>query len=217
MTAPRSSERKLTMARLTTSRVAAAVGLAVLMVAPLATVVQAAHRSPWAVAVNAEPVPWSAPVNLGANLTSAAAETRASFANHGRTLYFGSARSGSEGSTDVYGTNREQEHDPDAAATDPAPVCRRGWPAFGAGTGCDMAATDRPVAHAQLEPNTTLAREHHAYPASTGQKSTNTQPTEPNEASPLLAAVGLVRLTILLAAAFAFLWLRDRARARQVS
>jgi WD40-like Beta Propeller Repeat len=185
-----SPERKLTMARLATMRVAGTVGLAVLMVASVATVVQAAYRSPWAVAVNAESVPdtspelntpsldgcpsaspdgrslylasnrpgglggpdiwsstrrnlqarWSPPVNLAPNVTSAAAETRASFADHGRTLYFGSARPGSEGSSDLYVTTRQRKHDVDAAAT---PVCRRGWPAFGAGSGCDAAATDR--------------------------------------------------------------------------
>jgi WD40-like Beta Propeller Repeat len=89
--------------------------------------------------------PWSAPVNLGAAVNSAAAETRASFSDRGRTLYFGSARPGGEGSTDVYVTTREQEHHPDAVATDPAPVCRRGWPARGAGTACDPAAASNPI------------------------------------------------------------------------
>jgi WD40-like Beta Propeller Repeat len=155
---------------------------------------------------------WSLPVNLGPNVNSAAAETRASFADHGRTLYFGSTRPGSEGSSDLYVTTRQRKHDVDAAAT---PVCRRGWPAFGAGSGCDAAATDRPVAHARLDPNRTLAKEHYAYPAPTGQKSTNTQPTEPSGASLLLAALRLVGLTMLLAVAF--LWLRGRTRTREAT
>jgi WD40-like Beta Propeller Repeat len=49
---------------------------------------------------------WSVPVNLGPNVNSVAAETRASFADHGRTLYFGSTRAGGEGSTDIYLTTR---------------------------------------------------------------------------------------------------------------
>jgi WD40-like Beta Propeller Repeat len=86
-------------------------------------------------------LPWSAPLNLGANVNSAAAENRASFADHGRTLYFGSARPDGEGSSDLYFSTRQGKHDPDAVATDAAPVCRRGWPAFGAGTVCDPAGS----------------------------------------------------------------------------
>jgi WD40-like Beta Propeller Repeat len=137
--------------------------------------------------------PWSLPVNLGANVNSVAAETRASFADHGRTLYFGSTRPGGEGSTDLYVTTREGEHDGAAAAI------------------------GRTATPAQLALARTLAREHGAYPAPTGQKCTNTQLTEPSGTSPLLAAVGLVGLTMLLAAAVAFLWLRGRARAREAT
>jgi hypothetical protein len=135
--------------------------------------------------------PWSLPVNLGANVNSVAAETRASFADHGRTLYFGSTRPGGEGASDLCVTTREGEHD-------------------------GAAAIGRAATPAQLALARTLNREHHAYPAPTG-KSTNTQPTEPSGASPLLAAVGLVGLTMLLAAAVAFLWLRGRARAREAT
>jgi WD40-like Beta Propeller Repeat len=135
---------------------------------------------------------WSVPVNLGPNVNSTAAETRASFADHGRTLYFGSTRPGGEGASDIYVTTREGEHD--GAAT-----------------------IGRAATPAQLALANTLAREHHAYPAPTGQKSTNTQPTEPSGASPLPAPVGLLGLAMLLAAAVAFLWLRTRARAREAT
>ncbi|MGH3043027.1 MAG: hypothetical protein ACRDNG_15060 [Gaiellaceae bacterium] len=58
--------------------------------------------------------PWSVPVNLGPNVNSAAAETRPSFSGHGRTLYFGSTRPGSEPdpagapSQDLYVATRER-------------------------------------------------------------------------------------------------------------
>jgi hypothetical protein len=57
--------------------------------------------------------PWSEPVNLGPSINSPAAETRASFAERGRTLYFGSTRPGSEPaptgapSQDLYIASRE--------------------------------------------------------------------------------------------------------------
>jgi len=51
---------------------------------------------------------WSTPVNLGANVNSAAAETRPSVSWDGRTLYYGSTRPGGEGSTDHYVTTREK-------------------------------------------------------------------------------------------------------------
>jgi Tol biopolymer transport system component len=54
--------------------------------------------------------PWSAPVNLGADVNSAAAETRPSLSWDGTTLYFGSTRSGGEGSSDHYVTTRERLH-----------------------------------------------------------------------------------------------------------
>jgi WD40-like Beta Propeller Repeat len=146
----------------------------------------------WASARRSLHAPWSRPVNLGAKVNSVAAETRASFADHGRTLYFGSTRPGGEGASDLYVTTREGEDD-------------------------GAAATGRAATPAQLALARTLAREHHAYPVPTGQKSTSTPPIEPSGASPLLAAVGLVGLTMLLAAAVAFLWLRGRARAREAT
>jgi WD40-like Beta Propeller Repeat len=136
--------------------------------------------------------PWSLPVNLGANVNSVAAETCASFADHGRTLYFGSTRPGGEGASDLYATTREGEHD-------------------------GAVAISRAATPAQLALAKTLTREHGAYLALIGQKSTGAQPIEPSGASPLLAAVGLVGLTMLLAAAAAFLWLRGRARAREAT
>jgi WD40-like Beta Propeller Repeat len=57
---------------------------------------------------------WLDPVNLGPNVNSLAAETRASFADDGRTLYLGSTRPGSEPgptgapSQDLYVASREQ-------------------------------------------------------------------------------------------------------------
>lgn len=52
--------------------------------------------------------PWSAPVNLGSNVNSAASETRPSLSWDGTTLYFGSNRPGGEGSTDIYVTTRSR-------------------------------------------------------------------------------------------------------------
>ena len=53
--------------------------------------------------------PWSTPVNLGANVNSAASDTRPSLSWDGTTLYFGSTRPQSEaGSSDVYVTTRER-------------------------------------------------------------------------------------------------------------
>jgi hypothetical protein len=65
--------------------------------------------SPWS--------PWSAPVNLGSSVNSPAAETRASLADGGLTLYFGSTRPGSEPgptggpSQDIYVAGRERIKD----------------------------------------------------------------------------------------------------------
>jgi len=50
--------------------------------------------------------PWSAPVNLGPHVNSAANELRASLSWDGTTLYFGSTRAGGEGSQDIYVTTR---------------------------------------------------------------------------------------------------------------
>ena len=49
---------------------------------------------------------WSAPVNLGPAINSAAPDTRASLSWDGRTLLFGSGRAGGEGSTDIYVSTR---------------------------------------------------------------------------------------------------------------
>jgi hypothetical protein len=51
--------------------------------------------------------PWSTPVNLGPNVTSAQAETRPSLSWDETTLYFGSTRPG-EGSSDIYRTTRSR-------------------------------------------------------------------------------------------------------------
>jgi len=45
---------------------------------------------------------WTPPVNLGAAVNSAAGETRPSLSWDGTALYFGSTRSGGEGSSDIY-------------------------------------------------------------------------------------------------------------------
>ena len=50
---------------------------------------------------------WSTPVNLGPDVNTAAAETRPSLSWDGTALYFGSTRSGGEGSTDHYVTTRQ--------------------------------------------------------------------------------------------------------------
>ena len=52
--------------------------------------------------------PWSAPVNLGPNVNSAASETRPSLSWDGTTLYFGSNRAGGEGDSDHYVTTRDR-------------------------------------------------------------------------------------------------------------
>jgi Tol biopolymer transport system component len=49
---------------------------------------------------------WSAPVNLGPNVNSASADTRPSFSRNGQRLYFGSARPGGQGSSDIYISTR---------------------------------------------------------------------------------------------------------------
>lgn len=51
---------------------------------------------------------WPEPVNLGSAVNSTANETRPSLSWNARTLYFGSTRSGSEGSSDIYVTTRER-------------------------------------------------------------------------------------------------------------
>lgn len=49
---------------------------------------------------------WTTPANLGPNVNSAAAETRASLSGDGTTLLFGSTRPGGEGGSDVYMSTR---------------------------------------------------------------------------------------------------------------
>lgn len=50
---------------------------------------------------------WSVPGNLGANVNTAAGETRPSVSWDGTSLVFGSTRPGGEGSTDIYITTRQ--------------------------------------------------------------------------------------------------------------
>lgn len=52
--------------------------------------------------------PWSAPANLGPDVNSSANETRPSLSWDARTLFFGSTRSDSEGSSDIYVTTRRR-------------------------------------------------------------------------------------------------------------
>jgi Tol biopolymer transport system component len=49
---------------------------------------------------------WRAPVNLGRNVNSDVAETRASLSRDGRRLTFGSTRPGGQGSSDIYVSSR---------------------------------------------------------------------------------------------------------------
>jgi len=50
--------------------------------------------------------PWSSPTNLGSDVNSSANELRPSLSWDGTTLYFGSTRTGGEGSQDIYVTMR---------------------------------------------------------------------------------------------------------------
>jgi Tol biopolymer transport system component len=61
---------------------------------------------------------WSAPVNLGPQINSAAGESRASLSRTGERLYFGSSRLGGEGGSDIYVAVR----DGSAATQAPADV-----------------------------------------------------------------------------------------------
>lgn len=54
--------------------------------------------------------PWSTPVNLGPAVNSSAGETRPSLSWDGTTLYFGSARPGGEGASDIYVSTRTKLH-----------------------------------------------------------------------------------------------------------
>jgi Tol biopolymer transport system component len=51
---------------------------------------------------------WSTPTNLGGNVNSTAAEARVSLSWDGTHLYFGSTRSGGEGSSDLYVSTRDK-------------------------------------------------------------------------------------------------------------
>jgi hypothetical protein len=51
--------------------------------------------------------PWSAPVNLGAGINTAAGETRPSLSRDGKRLYFGSNRPGFEGDSDIFVSFRQ--------------------------------------------------------------------------------------------------------------
>lgn len=51
---------------------------------------------------------WSAPVNLGPNVNSTAADSRPSISWDGTVLHFGSVRAGGEGMSDIYKTTREK-------------------------------------------------------------------------------------------------------------
>jgi len=52
---------------------------------------------------------WSEPVNLGADINSTVGDTRPSLSRDGTTLYFGSPRLGSEGSSDIWVSTRTRE------------------------------------------------------------------------------------------------------------
>ena len=52
--------------------------------------------------------PWSAPANLGSAVNSVSSETRPSLSWDGTTLYFGSNRTGTEGSGDIYVSTRRR-------------------------------------------------------------------------------------------------------------
>lgn len=53
--------------------------------------------------------PWQAPTNLGGAVNSSANDLRASLSWNGNTLYFGSTRSGGEGSQDLYRATRVKQ------------------------------------------------------------------------------------------------------------
>jgi len=52
--------------------------------------------------------PWSAPANLGSAINSSGSETRPSLSWDGTSLYFGSNRTGTEGSGDIYVSTRRR-------------------------------------------------------------------------------------------------------------
>ena len=61
---------------------------------------------------------WSAPVNPGAPINSAQGESRASLSANGERLYFGSARPGGDGGSDIYVATRDGSN---GGATAPGP------------------------------------------------------------------------------------------------
>jgi Tol biopolymer transport system component len=63
----------------------------------------------WSATRSSTSDPWSAPVNLGSAVNSAASETRPSLSWDGTTLYFGSNRPGSEGDADHYVSTRARQ------------------------------------------------------------------------------------------------------------
>ncbi len=67
---------------------------------------------------------WSAPVNLGAPINSAAAESRPSLSRGGDRLYFGSTRPGGQGNSDVYVSTHDGAQAPVAltAASSSPPI-----------------------------------------------------------------------------------------------
>ena len=60
---------------------------------------------------------WSAPVNPGAPINSAQGESRASLSRNGERLYFGSARPGGDGGSDIYVATRDGAIAGSAAST----------------------------------------------------------------------------------------------------
>jgi Tol biopolymer transport system component len=60
----------------------------------------------WTASRSSLSAPWSEPEPLGPNVTSEAAESRASISRDGRRLYFGSTRDEGEGSSDIYVATR---------------------------------------------------------------------------------------------------------------
>jgi ribosomal protein L24E len=60
----------------------------------------------WSANRNSIADPWSAPFNLGANVNTAAAESRPSLSWDGKTLLFGSTRPGVEGASDIFYATR---------------------------------------------------------------------------------------------------------------
>jgi hypothetical protein len=71
---------------------------------------------------------WSAPVNPGAPINSPQGESRASLSSNGERLYFGSARPGGDGGSDIYVATRGG-----TTAATPTPTLSIGPPNTGNG------------------------------------------------------------------------------------